>query len=461
MANPKGRPKVKNKYAWIVTPDGVQAVPVRMHQGVYKTFHYDKEKQRTTFGKEIKSPVFDSLEEANKNAPKFIGYQEDMRGLQGKGSDMFYKAKYGYEINADNELAVVEYRYNPASGGRAEGYRRYIYYEDGFQTPGRLAPGELWDTPDAVIDDYQTNYSGGKKIDWDAFDESQADMAAREPSQAELDRAYPNYDEYYDPGPRPTPGNIVMGPDGPYEETVQDAADWDYEQELLREEADAEDRRLDMQAEEERLRAAGDLEYGNPDLDNPLDDFDGPAYDAQTMDADTPIDTSSRNSRFPMRPESIDPNISNSLAKNMNVEPSVMKRILGVGMKLLPFIDEEILIAGPATLASKALRAGGFVKTAAGVTAGAGAIAAYETYWMIANLGMAALNQIRSEAKEPGGVPEMLFSEDVSTDNKEQFFNDLDRYLKGSIAMNVWKYGISRPMGYDDPIDVIKRMVGK
>ena len=187
MANPKGRPKVKNKYAWIVTPDGVQAVPVRMHQGVYKTFNYDKEKQRTTFNREVKSPVFDSLEEANKNAPKFIGYQEDMRGLQGKGDDMFYDSKYGYEINADNELAVVEYRYNPASGKRAEGYRRYIYYEDGIQTPGRLAPGELFDTPDAAIDDYKTNYAAGKKIDWDAFDEAQADMAAREPSQAELD----------------------------------------------------------------------------------------------------------------------------------------------------------------------------------------------------------------------------------------------------------------------------------
>lgn len=412
MANPKGRPKVKNKYAWIVTPDGVQAVPVRMHQGVYKTFHYDKEKQRTTFGKEIKSPVFDSLEEANKNAPKFIGYQEDMRGLQGKGSDMFYKAKYGYEINADNELAVVEYRYNPASGGRAEGYRRYIYYEDGFQTPGKLAPGELWDTPDAAIDNYQTNYSGGKKID--------------------------------DP---------LEGYDGPpYDAQTQDADLPQYFND------DIEDAQRADRANADSLDNYPD---NAQDFVDPLDDFDGPAYDAQTMDADTPIDTSSRNSQFPMRPESIDPNISNSLAKNMNVEPSVMKRILGVGMRLLPFIDEEILIAGPATLASKALKAGGFVRTAAGVTAGASAIAAYETYWMIANLGMAAMNQIRSEAKEPGGVPEMLFSEDVSTDNKEQFFNDLDRYLKGSIAMNVWKYGIAKPMGYDDPIDVIKRMVGK
>jgi len=182
-----GRPKKKNKYAWVVTSDGVQAVPVRMHQGVYKTFNYDKEKQRTTFNKEVKSPVFDSLEEANKNAPKFIGYQEDMRGLQGKGDDMFYNAKYGYEINADNELAIVEYRYNPASGKRAEGYRRYIYYEDGVQTPGKLAPGELFDTPDAAIDDYKTNYAAGKKIDWDAFDEAQADIAAREPSQSEIE----------------------------------------------------------------------------------------------------------------------------------------------------------------------------------------------------------------------------------------------------------------------------------
>ena len=106
MANPKGRPKVKNKYAWVVTPDGVQAVPVRMHQGVYKTFNYDSKTQKTTFYKEVKSPVFENLEEANKNAPKFIGYQEDVRGLQGKGDEMFYDAKYGYEINADNEFTI-------------------------------------------------------------------------------------------------------------------------------------------------------------------------------------------------------------------------------------------------------------------------------------------------------------------------------------------------------------------
>ncbi len=206
--------------------------------------------------------------------------------------------------------------------------------------------------------------------------------------------------------------------------------------------------------------------FGNPDAELALNDLRA-EYEAKGIDTyqvqkgnfTAPVNF--RNQKFPMRPESIDPNISNSLAKNMNVEPGVMKKILGVGMRLLPFIDEEILISGPATLASKALKKAGFVKTAAGLTAGATAIGTYETYWMIANLGMAAMNQIRSEAKEPGGVPEMLFSEDVSADNKEQFFNDLDRYLKGSIAMNVWKYGIARPMGYGEPIDVIKRMVGK
>ena len=447
---PRGGPRVyPSKYTWQVTENGLELIEVRKSQfGDYRKFK-STNKGVSYFGT-VDTPLFDSIEEANQNRPEVM--ETKLREKKKAGGPRKYPSKFGYIVNADNKLELKELRFFEASGQRKSGYRVSDFYPSGQIKQGKMYQGQIFDS----VEEAENSYKEFKSITdpLDDYDGPPYDAQT-------MDRDVPNYDEYYDPGPRPTPGNIVMGPDGPYEETVQDAADWDYEQELLREEADAEDRRLDMQAEEERLRAAGDLEYGNPDLDNPLDDFDGPAYDAQTMDADTPIDTSSRNSRFPMRPESIDPNISNSLAKNMNVEPSVMKRILGVGMKLLPFIDEEILIAGPATLASKALRAGGFVKTAAGVTAGAGAIAAYETYWMIANLGMAALNQIRSEAKEPGGVPEMLFSEDVSTDNKEQFFNDLDRYLKGSIAMNVWKYGISRPMGYDDPIDVIKRMVGK
>lgn len=345
----------------------------------------------------VDTPLFDSIEEANQNRPEVM--ETKLREKKKAGGPRKYPSKFGYIVNADNKLELKELRFFEASGQRKSGYRVSDFYPSGQIKQGKMYQGQIFDS----VDEAEQSYKNPDSFNDDIEDAQRADRANAD----SLDNYPDNAQDFVDPSEVQEPKELQP-------------------------------------------------EYGEP-----LDDFDGPAYDAQTMDADTPIDTSSRNSRFPMRPESIDPNISNSLAKNMNVEPSAMKKILGVGMRLLPFIDEEILIAGPATLASKALKAGGFVKTAAGVTAGASAIAAYETYWMIANLGMAAMNQIRSEAKEPGGVPEMLFSEDVSTDNKEQFFNDLDRYLKGSIAMNVWKYGISRPMGYDDPIDVIKRMVGK
>jgi hypothetical protein len=85
MANPKGRPKVENKWAWIVSESGVIPVEVRKHQGVYKTFMYDTEKQRTSFLREVKTPVFNSLEEANKNAPTFEGFKEDYFGVKEGG----------------------------------------------------------------------------------------------------------------------------------------------------------------------------------------------------------------------------------------------------------------------------------------------------------------------------------------------------------------------------------------
>ncbi len=154
---PRGRPKSNPpKWAWVITEEGVVPVEVRKHQGVYKTFNYDKETGKTTFYKEVKTPVFDSLEEANKNVPEFTGYKEDVRGLQGKGREQFYDSKYGYELSPDNKLSVVEYRYNPASGTRTkEGYRRYSYDEFGNSTKGGLAPGELFDSPEAAIDNYK------------------------------------------------------------------------------------------------------------------------------------------------------------------------------------------------------------------------------------------------------------------------------------------------------------------
>ena len=150
-----GRPKVKNKWAWVVTEEGVMPVEVRKHQGVYKTFSYNPETQAATFYKEVKTPIYDSLEEANKNAPIFEGFKEDYVGLK-DSVPRYYESKYGYELSPDNRLYVVEFRYNAASGNRKAGYRRYKYYEDGSTTPGKLATIELFDSPEAAIDNYKT-----------------------------------------------------------------------------------------------------------------------------------------------------------------------------------------------------------------------------------------------------------------------------------------------------------------
>jgi hypothetical protein len=150
---------------------------------------YDTEKQRTSFLREVKTPVFDTLEEANKNAPTFEGFNEDYLGVK-EGGPRFYESKYGYELSPDMKLSIVEYRFNPASGARKEGYRRYRYNDAGQATLGRLAPGELFDSPQQGIDDWNTNYSKGKLIDWQAFDDAQADLAAREPTPEQVDAYY-------------------------------------------------------------------------------------------------------------------------------------------------------------------------------------------------------------------------------------------------------------------------------
>jgi len=180
---PKGRPKQNPKYTWQVTSEGIIPVEVRFHQGNYKTFKYENGK--TTMLKTINTPLFNSLEEANSNAPKFKGFTENMKDTRGRPRQ--FQGKYGYEITSDNEIIVKEYRFFTGSGSAKEGYRSVSFNEKGATTKGKLFDGELFDTPDAAIDNYETNYAGGKKIDWQAFDDAEADRAAREPSQVELD----------------------------------------------------------------------------------------------------------------------------------------------------------------------------------------------------------------------------------------------------------------------------------
>jgi len=220
---------------------------------------------------------------------------------------------------------------------------------------------------------------------------------------------------YDDPGPRPTPGNIAMGPDGPYEETVQDAVDWDYEQELLREEADAEDRRLDMQAEEERLRAQGYLEYGDP-----LDDFDGPPYDAQTMDADRPSSGDMAD---------VKENLVNEIDKQSG-QPGMGMKALDLAGKIAGPIDETLLV----TLQKGIPRLFAGTALAGAAAAGGSAIATGLMYLSVANLVVAGIRGAGTFAKEYGGdtskaidailageIPEKTFVEAVKESSKEGF----------------------------------------
>lgn len=156
----------------------------------------------------------------------------------------------------------------------------------------------------------------------------------------------------------------------------------------------------------------------------------------------------------------------NQMARGLGIESKWLKTVAGVGIRMLPFLDEEILIQGPATLAQKSLNKMGMTKTAAAVGTGAAGLATYETYWMLFNLGLAALNQIKGEIGElspelqtliPG---QMEGSEPKEFDNAEQFMKDFNRWQKYSPGMQAWKYAIAQPMGYEDNIDMLSSALG-
>lgn len=156
----------------------------------------------------------------------------------------------------------------------------------------------------------------------------------------------------------------------------------------------------------------------------------------------------------------------NQMARGLGIESKWLKTVAGVGMKMLPFLDEEILVAGPATLASKALTKAGYVGAGTKVAGAVAKYSQYETYWMLFNLGLAALNQIKGEIGElspelqtliPG---QMEGSEPKEFDNAEQFMKDFNRWQKYSPGMQAWKYAIAQPMGYEDNIDMLSSALG-
>ena len=133
-------------------------------------------------------------------------------------------------------------------------------------------------------------------------------------------------------------------------------------------------------------------------------------------------------------------------------------KIGGIAFKYIaPYIDEEIIIGGSSKILQQGLKVLGLGAGATAVAGATGAVMTYELYWMLANLGNAIIRQIQGEAAEPGGVPDMLFDdniqnamkEDGSFANLEQLYKDYETWAKGSVAVQSFRGAT----GYDDPIE--------
>ena len=156
------------------------------------------------------------------------------------------------------------------------------------------------------------------------------------------------------------------------------------------------------------------------------------------------------------------PELKSDLGLMYKMPPALVDGVAKVGakvwnqaLKAAPLVDEEILIQAPAKLVQQGLKGLGLGAAAGAVGTGATALGTYELFWMLINLGKAALNQAMGEAAEPGGVPPMLFSEHIELgensefDNAEQFMKDYETWAKGSVAVQAFR-GVT---GHDDPIE--------
>lgn len=155
----------------------------------------------------------------------------------------------------------------------------------------------------------------------------------------------------------------------------------------------------------------------------------------------------------------------NKMAKGLGIQTSWLKTIAGVGMRILPLLDEEILLSGPATLAAKGLEKAGLSKAAAAVTGAKSLVSGYETYWMLFNVGLAAINQLQGEIGELSPELQTLIpgrlegTEPKEFDNAEQFMKDFNRWQRFSPGMQAWKYVVAKPLGYEDNIDMISSAI--
>ncbi len=175
------------------------------------------------------------------------------------------------------------------------------------------------------------------------------------------------------------------------------------------------------------------------------------------------------------------------LAKSIGVENvDKLKAFGGIGLKVLGYLDEEILLTKPLELASKGLKAAGFGKSAAGALALGTGVAAYETYWMLANVGMAAYAQLQGELRENNPELQNLIGnammssatgvtsnqptdvdknkESVSFDNAPQLEKDMRRWARGSLGVQAYQATIGKKTGTEDIVSLamngIRPMLG-
>jgi hypothetical protein len=175
------------------------------------------------------------------------------------------------------------------------------------------------------------------------------------------------------------------------------------------------------------------------------------------------------------------------LAKSIGVENvDKLKAFGGIGLKVLGYLDEEILLTKPLELASRGLKAAGYGKAAAGAAASAAKIAAYETYWMLANVGMAAYAQLQGEISENNPELQNLIGnammssatgvtsnqptdvdknkKSVSFDNAAQLEKDMRRWARGSMGVQAYQATIGKKTGTEDIVSLamngIRPMLG-
>lgn len=182
---PRGGPrKYPSKYTWEVTENGLEVVELRRSQfGDYRKFK-STNKGVSYFGT-VDTPLFDSIEEANKNRPEVI--ETKLRQKKKAGGPRKYPSKYGYIVNADNKLELKELRFFEASGTRKAGYRVSEFYPSGQIKQGKMYQGQLFDSVQEAENSFKNlNMNFNEDIeDALAADRANADSLDNYPNRAE------------------------------------------------------------------------------------------------------------------------------------------------------------------------------------------------------------------------------------------------------------------------------------